>query len=175
MSNITNAQNLVPQQDGAFEALLPRSLRPRNEPHHLHIYAHKHNTHIVLTRPNREPILAYSAGNIGFRKAQRGSFDAAFQLAAYVMRTITDKGLLRRAQMQWSEGDGAGLGKRRRIEAPIQHLELVLRGFGKGRDAVVKALLGTEGRALRDTITVVSDDTKLKFGGTRSPKPRRLG
>jgi small subunit ribosomal protein S11 len=174
MGKISTAQSLVPPQADGL-AHIPKSLRPRNEPHHLHVYAHKHNTHIVLTRPNREPILSYSTGNIGFRKAQRGSFDAAFQLAAYVMRTITDKGLLRSERLQWGEGDAAGLGKMRRIEAPIQNLEIVLRGFGKGRDAVVKALLGTEGRYLRERVTVVSDDTKLKFGGTRSPNPRRLG
>lgn len=166
MNNIRSAQSLVaPQRPG--QEMRPLLKTPQAS-HHLHIYAHKHNTHIVLTRPNREPILSYSAGNIGFRKAQRGSFDAAFQLAAYVMRTISDKGLLR--STQFSEGSGA-----RSLEAPIRDLEVVLRGFGKGREAVVKALLGTEGRYLREKITLVSDDTKLKFGGTRSQNPRRLG
>lgn len=141
-------------------------------PHHLHVYAHKHNTHMVLTRPNREPILSYSAGNIGFRKAQRSTFDAAFQLAAYVMRTIADKGLLR--STAFSETLGAGVGGRK-LEAPIRNLEVVFRGFGKGREGFTKALLGNEGRMLRAKIMKISDDTKLKFGGTRSPNPRRLG
>jgi small subunit ribosomal protein S11 len=69
---------------------------------------------------------------------------------------------------------GAGMGARK-LEAPIREVELVLRGFGKGREAVTKALLGSEGRFLREKITSVSDDTKLKFGGTRSQNPRRLG
>jgi small subunit ribosomal protein S11 len=116
--------------------------------------------------------LSYSAGNIGFRKAQRGSFDAAFQLAAYVMRTISDKGLLRNASFAESSASGIGT---RKLEAPIREMEVVLRGFGKGREAVTKALLGTEGRFLRERITSVSDDTKLKFGGTRGMNPRRLG
>ncbi|KIW06843.1 uncharacterized protein PV09_02523 [Verruconis gallopava] len=173
MANIERAQFDVPAyrpgQEPAVMALLAKA---RREPHHLHVYSHKHNTHIVLTRPNREPILSFSTGNIGFRKGQRGSFDAAFQLSAYVMRTIADKGLLRSARdSQFAEGTTST----RRIEAPIKELEVVLKGFGKGRDAVIKALLGTEGRLLRERIVMISDDTKVKFGGPRGMNPRRLG
>jgi small subunit ribosomal protein S11 len=57
----------------------------------------------------------------------------------------------------------------------IEKLEVVLRGFGAGREAVTKALLGSEGRFLRGKIIKVADATRLKFGGTRSKKPRRLG
>ncbi|KAF2234902.1 translational machinery component [Viridothelium virens] len=121
--------------------------------HHFHIYATKHNTHITLTSPQRNPILSLSAGNIGFRKAGRGSYDAAYQLAAYMLKTLQEKGIM---------------GK-------IEHLEVVLRGFGPGREAVSKVLLGSEGRWVRGKINKVTDATRLKFGGTRSPKPRRLG
>lgn len=124
-----------------------------DEPHHLHVYSHKHNTHVTLTRPNRSPIISMSTGNIGFRKAGRKTYDAAFQLAAYVMDRIQDQGL----------------------NMEIKALELTLRGFGPGREAVTKALLGTEGRFLKGKVVKVSDATKLKFGGTRSKKPRRLG
>jgi len=72
-------------------------------------------------------------------------------------------------------GGVEGAAAARKLEAPIRDLEVVLRGFGKGREAVTKALLGAEGRFLREKIKMVSDDTKLKFGGTRSPNPRRLG
>ena len=121
--------------------------------HHFHIYSTKHNTHITLTTPDRSSLISLSAGNIGFRKAARGTYDAAYQLASYVLGRIQEEGLLRK----------------------IQRLEVVLRGFGIGREAVTKALLGTEGRALRGKIGTVSDATRLKFGGTRSRKPRRLG
>ena len=57
----------------------------------------------------------------------------------------------------------------------IQYVEIILRGFGPGREAVTKVLLGSEGRNLRPRIVRVSDATRLKFGGTRSKKPRRLG
>jgi small subunit ribosomal protein S11 len=61
------------------------------------------------------------------------------------------------------------------LNAQIKRLEVVLRGFGAGREAVTKALLGSEGKLLRGKVVKVSDSTRLKFGGTRSKKPRRLG
>ena len=57
----------------------------------------------------------------------------------------------------------------------IHYVEVVLRGFGPGREAVSKVLLGSEGRNMRPKVVRVTDATRLKFGGTRSKKPRRLG
>jgi small subunit ribosomal protein S11 len=126
---------------------------PAHEPFHFHIYSHRHNTHITVTKPNRCSILSMSAGNIGFKKGKRGTYDAAYQLCAYVLDKLNQGGWHRK----------------------ITALEVVLRGFGVGREAATKVLLGNEGRLLRPHITKVSDSTRLKFGGTRSPKPRRLG
>lgn len=134
---------------------------PIIRPHHLHIYATRHNCHITLTAGNRDPIISVSAGNIGFKKAQRGSYDAAYQLGAYVM------GLIKNQAMLDENYQGKG--------GHIRQLEVVLRNFGPGREAVTKILLGSEGRALRARIVRVMDGTRLKFGGTRSKKPRRLG
>jgi small subunit ribosomal protein S11 len=136
---------------GSFPSL--RGEERQEEPHHFHVYATKHNTHITLTTPKRDPLISCSCGNIGFKKSGRKHYDSAFQLAGYVMGKIQEKGLLPK----------------------IKELELCLRGFGAGREAVTKAMLGNEGRNLRGKITKVSDSTRLKFGGTRSPKPRRLG
>lgn len=145
--------------------------------HRLHVYAHKHNTHITLVQPPRsaaettssrilgakvtaaeqkktvDTLISLSTGNIGFRKAGRGSYDAAFQLAAFTLKQIQEKGMMR----------------------DIHRLQVVLRGFGAGREAVTKALLGTEGRNIRKVIKSVVDATRLKQGGPRSKKPRRLG
>ncbi|OTA82301.1 hypothetical protein M434DRAFT_25043 [Hypoxylon sp. CO27-5] len=126
---------------------------PPDEPFHFHVYAHKHNAHITVTKPNRNAIINMSTGNIGFRKSKRGTYDAAYQLTTYVIDKLHQGG--------WHKN--------------ITAMEVVLRGFGHGREAATKVLLGTEGRMLRDKIVKVSDATKLKFGGTRSPKPRRLG
>ncbi|OBT75032.1 hypothetical protein VF21_06346 [Pseudogymnoascus sp. 05NY08] len=122
------------------------------EPHHLHVFATKHNTHITITRPNRDPIISLSAGNIGFKHSQRKHYDTAFQLASYTFGRMRDTGLL----------------------PQIKKLEVILRGFGPGREAVTKAILGVEGMPFRNKIVRVTDATRLKFGGTRSPRPKRL-
>jgi len=150
---------------------------PEIKPHRLHVLATKHNTHLTFVQAPRpasqtassgisstnassqdqkkmvDVLLSLSAGNIGFRKAGRGSYDAAYQLAAFALKQIKEKGMLR----------------------DMQKLEVVMRGFGAGREAVTKVLLGSEGRDVRDRISAVVDATRLKIGGTRSPRPRRLG
>ncbi len=60
-------------------------------------------------------------------------------------------------------------------KGPIRQLEVLMRDFGPGREAVSKILLGAEGLQLRQRVVRVMDSTRLKFGGTRSRKPRRLG
>lgn len=137
--------------DGSF--LNQTSAEPHVEPHHFHIYSTRHNTHITLTDPKRNPLISVSCGNIGFRHSARKTYDAAFQLASVVMTRMQDRG----------------------INSQIKELEVVLRGFGQGREAVTKALLGMEGKNVRHKIIKVADATRLKFGGTRSKKPRRLG
>lgn len=118
----------------------------------LHIYSHKHNTHMTLSKPNHNPVLSLSCGNMGFKHAARKTYEAAFQLGIFTLAKIHDKGLL----------------------VQVRELELVFRGFGKGRDAITKVLLGPEGRALRNKVVRVSDATKLKFGGVRSKNVRRV-
>lgn len=147
------------------------------KPHRLHIYAHKHNTHITLVQPQRpasqtlssgvssssgsakerskmvDVLLSVSTGNIGFRKSGRGSYDAAFQLGAFALKQIQERGMLR----------------------DMHSLQVVLRGFGAGREALTKIILGGEGRLIRNKIVSVVDATRLKQGGARAKKPRRLG
>ena len=131
------------------------------KPHHLHIYSTKHNCHITLTAGNRDAIISVSAGNLNFRKGARGTYDAAYQLGAFVMAKIKNMGLL----------DDRYPGK----GGPIKALEVNLRDFGPGREALVKILMGQEGKDVRGKITRLMDSSRVKFGGTRSPKPRRLG
>jgi len=92
------------------------------EPYHFHIYSHKHNTHITLTKPNRDALLSLSCGNLGFKKSGRKHYDSAYQLGAYVIDKMHQKGYANK----------------------INKLEVVLRGFGPGREAVVKVLMGNE-------------------------------
>ncbi|KAI9928743.1 hypothetical protein ASPWEDRAFT_36512 [Aspergillus wentii DTO 134E9] len=125
----------------------------RAPPHHLHIYAHKHNTILTLTRPNGNPLLSMGCGHLGFRKGHRSGYDPAYQLAVHVFGQLQEKGIL----------------------FEMQRLELIYRDFGPGRDAFTKVLLGNEGRNIRGLVSRVTDSTRIKFGGTRSRKVRRLG
>lgn len=131
--------------DGKYSDRLP--------PHHLHIFSHRHNTHLTLTRPNGEPMLSMSCGNLGFKKAGRGGYDPAYQLSAHVFAKIQERNWLKE----------------------IRRLELIFRDFGQGRDAFIKVLQSPEGKRFRGLVTQVTDSTRIKFGGTRSPRPRRLG
>jgi len=152
-----------PRNDSSNLIEIPEIYQERigiTPPHHLHVYSTKHNTHISLTRPDRSPIFVVSTGNLGFKKANRGTYDAAYQLGAYTMKRIRDSGLLSNPTSK---------------EQRIEKVELVLRGYGDGREAMKKILLGSEGMLLRPLVYKVTDATRLKFGGTRSKKPRRLG
>lgn len=132
--------------------LAGRSAAEEEEPYHFHVYSHRHNTHVTVTKPNRDAIISLSCGNIGFRKARRKQYDAAYQLTVYVLERLYDAG--------W--------------DGKIEKMEVVLKGFGAGREAATKVLLGTEGSRLRDKIVRVADATTIKFGGTRSSNPRRV-
>lgn len=147
----------LPTGDEPSIASLTRELQGRNaaegeEPFHFHVLAHKHNTHVTVTKPDRGAIISLSCGNIGFRKARRKQYDAAYQLTVYVLERLYDAG--------WDQ--------------KIEQMEVILKGFGTGREAATKVLLGSEGSRLRDKIVRVADATKIKFGGTRSKNPRRI-
>ncbi|OAA40528.1 37S ribosomal protein S11 [Beauveria brongniartii RCEF 3172] len=122
------------------------------EPYHLHIYAHKHNTHVTFTLPNKNAVLSLACGNVGFKKSRRGTFDAAYSLAKYALERLVYMG----------------------YATKVNRVELSLRGFGQGRDATIKALMSPEGAFIRDKIVRVTDATRIKYAGTRSPPKRRL-
>ncbi|SCU98682.1 LAFA_0G19570g1_1 [Lachancea sp. 'fantastica'] len=91
-----------------------------------------------------------STGNLGFRKAARGEYEATFQTSARLFQMMQQKKLLDR------------------------NVEIVIKDFGKGREAFIAALNGKEGTAVRRNVVRVSDATPIKFGGVRSPRMRRL-
>ncbi|ONH69082.1 hypothetical protein BON22_1179 [Cyberlindnera fabianii] len=156
----------------------PSSLSTASEIIHKYIlYCNftKNNTHLTLTaltedphylqkNPNlsyNEKVLYYyrlpqkvklsvSSGQLGFRKSARGEYEAGFQTAAKMFSLMEERGFL------------------------DKNVELTIKNFGKGRQAFVDALKGKEGDHVRPKITKLSDNTKLKFGGTKSPKIRRL-
>ncbi|KAB5580865.1 hypothetical protein GE09DRAFT_454928 [Coniochaeta sp. 2T2.1] len=155
LETVAKARNTAPPSfgEGGLAEQVGLETETETQPYHFHIYAHKHNTHVTVTKPNRDAIISVSCGNLGFKKSNRKHYDSAYQLGAYVIDKLHQGG--------WHK--------------KIKSLEVVLRGYGQGREAVTKILLGSQGALLRNSIIRVADATRLKFGGTRSPKPRRLG
>ncbi|OBA19473.1 translational machinery component [Metschnikowia bicuspidata var. bicuspidata NRRL YB-4993] len=96
--------------------------------------------------------LHFSAGMLGFRKSNRAEYEAAYQVSTRLFKAIEEKNLL----------------------APSDKIEIVLKDFGKGREAFSSALQGKEGAFIRPHVVRVTDNTKLKFGGARPKKVRRL-
>lgn len=94
----------------------------------------------------------FSGGSCGFKKFHRSGYEAGYQCAIRAFARILKE----------------------REEVPNMKLEVFFKGFGQGRDAAQKALLGVEGEDLRPVILKITDKTPLKIGGTRAPKARRL-
>lgn len=91
-----------------------------------------------------------STGNLGFRKAARGEYEAAFQTSSRLFQIMQEKRLVDRS------------------------IEIVMKDFGKGREAFIAALNGKEGNMVRKNVVRINDATPLKFGGVRAPRQRRL-
>ena len=147
----------------------PRSGVGPDEPYHITVYAHKQNTIVAFTDPGRDIICTYSCGSLCLRHAQRKTFDASYQLASFLFRKMAEK--------SWKIGGKKSAGATYMLNSDDvrrRGIELVFRGYGTGREAFSRAVLGSEGRLVKPLITTVTDNTRLKFGGVRSPAVRRL-
>ncbi|KAI5956860.1 hypothetical protein KGF54_000478 [Candida jiufengensis] len=93
-----------------------------------------------------------TAGQLGFRKSQRQEYEAGFQVSSKMFKIIQERNYI----------------------GPNDKIELILKNFGKGREAFQAALLGKEGSFLKNNIVRISDSTVIRFGGNRPKKLRRL-
>ncbi|KAJ1678784.1 hypothetical protein EV182_003362 [Spiromyces aspiralis] len=114
--------------------------------HILHVHASANNTILSLTDHKGKVLINTSGGSVGFKKSQRGGFEAAYQAAV----KITEK------------AQEAGIG--------VRYLEMRFKGFGPGRNASFKAV-----RSVTNwEIVRVTDATPIPFNGCRPKKARRL-
>ncbi|CAG8639628.1 4962_t:CDS:10 [Funneliformis caledonium] len=120
---------------------------PSEETYILHIHASYNNTLVTLTNSRGDILLTKSGGSVGFKKAQRGGYEAAHQTAAGVIQKIKEKGL------------------------NVKNVEICIKGFGPGRDAAFKALANVENQW---NVKRITDTTPLPFNGCRPRKARRL-
>ncbi|GAA5866047.1 hypothetical protein JCM8547_002927 [Rhodosporidiobolus lusitaniae] len=145
------------------------------QPYKLHVYATRNNTILTLsTSPSgghdpapgepHHPIAWVSAGAAGYKGAARGTYDAAVEVSLKMftkIKNLVEPPVLSGGQRMKAAGP------------PPTELEVVFKGFGKGRDAVFRTLMTAEGDAVRALVRRLTDATPLKIGGTR-PKKRRV-
>lgn len=114
-------------------------------------HSSRNNTIVTLTRADKTPVMWFSGGSCGFKKGNRGTYEAGYQCVVRTFKAIEE--LVKKD--------------------PIQ-LELSFKGFGQGREALRGALMTAEGDNVREFVVRVTDRTPIKIGGTRAPKTRRL-
>jgi len=133
------------------------------------------------------PIAWVSAGSAGYKGAARGTYDAAVEVSLKMFEKVSN--LIEPPMLQG--------GVRQKLKGPKPtELEIVWKGFGQGRDAVFRTLMGAEGDQVRSLVKRVTDavsiflsfstffreklisfvidflQTPLKIGGTRAKKRR---
>lgn len=112
----------------------------------LHVHAGPGNTILTLTDHAGRVLVNTSGGLAGFKKAQRGQPEAAYQATQLLLKKCQEKNLV------------------------INNLEILLNGFGSGREVVFRAV-----KALTDwKISRITDATPIAFNGCRPKKARRL-
>lgn len=128
--------------------------------YHINVSCTPNNTHIVMTDASGNPIKAggWSGGSCGFKGVNRSGYEAGYQCAVRAFARVK--------QLARESGGMGGVGGPR--------FEVLFKGFGKGREAVFKALMTSEGDDVRPFVTRVTDNTPIKIGGTRAKKRRRL-
>lgn len=152
--------------------------KPNYNKYYLHCLTSHSNTLLTLTNYKHEPIMWTSAGLCGFKKAARGGYEAGFRsttmmLEKMKMKEEDDVALELKSRIDPSRVQKTQVRKQKPIFRPSQ-IELVIKDFGLGREAVMKALMGVEGDHYRNKISNIIDATPLKFGGVRARAVRRL-
>lgn len=59
-------------------------------------------------------------------------------------------------------------------DSPPGSIELILKGYGPGREALVAALNSSQGDEVRRKVSRITDATPIKIGGVRPKKRRKL-
>ncbi|CAG8525995.1 15364_t:CDS:2 [Rhizophagus irregularis] len=134
--------------DGSkYQPSIDDILVPTEENYILHIHASYNNTIVTLTNSHGNILITKSGGSVGFKKSQRGGYEAAHQAAIGVIQKIKEKNL------------------------NVKNVEICINGFGPGRDAAFKAIANVENQW---NVRRITDTTPLPFNGCRPRKLRRL-
>ncbi|KAF7313607.1 hypothetical protein HMN09_00517100 [Mycena chlorophos] len=128
----------------------------------LHCQSTRTNTINTFTDPNGVIIAWFSGGSCGFRKRNRSTYEAGYQCAIRMFQKIS----------MTAEAKKAAADAKKVVDEPLT-IDLFVKGFGQGRDALLKALATAQGDDVRPRIVSITDRTPLKIGGTRAKKRKR--
>jgi small subunit ribosomal protein S11 len=108
-----------------------------------HIHATFNNTIITITDLQGNAVVWASAGSSGFKGSRKSTPYAARLAAQEVLKAAKELGL--------------------------QEVDVLVKGPGPGREAAIRALMGTELK-----VRSISDVTPIPHNGCRPPKKRRV-
>ncbi|KAG8998100.1 hypothetical protein FRB90_012381, partial [Tulasnella sp. 427] len=113
----------------------------------LHVHASSNNTilHLTNAEGNSLPGGRITAGMLGFKKVQRGQFEAGFQCALRIIRRIVEE--VEQTKAPPPKYRNSLLDPQPGVShlEPKMEIEVVFTGFGMGRDALFQALMTSEG------------------------------
>lgn len=108
-----------------------------------HIQATFNNTIVTITDSQGNAVVWASAGSSGFRGSRKSTPYAARLAAQEAIKSATEMGL--------------------------QEVDIYVKGPGPGREAAIRAMIGTDLR-----VRSISDITPVPHNGCRPPKKRRV-
>lgn len=141
-----------PTQPNPFRETAVATVTPKRPAYRVYVKATRNNCIITFTKPDGDPIRTFSGGMYGFKHVNRSTHEAAHQCAVHAFESIQEIS----------------------AKEPEMQIHMYMNGFGKGREAVQKAFLSTEGEGVKDLVTRVTDKTPIQIGGNRAQKARRL-
>lgn len=116
---------------------------------HIHAVALTKNIHVTITDHKHDPIIAMSAGRLGIKHSRRQTTEAAHATTLAAFEKLANSNY------------------------EIQQVELVLKGFGKGRAGFISAVSGPHGEFIRNKVVRVTDATPLQIGRERKANRKR--
>lgn len=128
---------------------------------------------IDSVRPLEDVKINLTTGIMGFRNTKQGEYEAGFQTTARMFALIEERGYFKSGNVGGNNTFGRNL-RPPMFQSAGLGLEIVMSQFGKGREAFLNALNGAEGNKIRRHVNRVTDNTKIKFGGVRPPRARRV-
>jgi small subunit ribosomal protein S11 len=150
---------MAPVKNRMNQALSPESLAKSNDATEFRMYvmSTRNNNFVTFTRPSGLIVKTVSAGLVGYKGSNKSSYEAGYQCATEAMKSMTE----------WFAT----------TEEPLPlnpKVHLLLSGFGRGREAILRALQVPEHENIRNMVCRLTDRTPLKRGGTKPKKKRRL-